>query len=69
MNPRILGILMMIGAFSLFALLDSTAKYVSAYTTTQTIVFFRYGFSLLFVGLVVWRQGGFKLLKTGHLKL
>ena len=69
MNPRILGILMMIGAFSLFALLDSTAKYASAYATTQTIVFFRYGFSLLFVGLVVWRQGGFRLLRTEHLKL
>ncbi len=69
MNPRILGIVMMIGAFSLFALLDSTAKYASAYTTTQIIVFFRYGFSLLFVGLLVWRQGGLKLLRTEHFKL
>ena len=69
MNPRILGIVMMIGAFALFALLDSTAKYLSAYATTPQIVFFRYGFSLLFVGLVVWRQGGLKLLATEHLAL
>ncbi len=69
MNPRLLGIMMMIGAFSLFALLDSTAKYLSQSVATQAIVFFRYGFSLVIVGLVVWRQGGLKFLKTEHLPL
>jgi len=69
MNPRLLGIFLMIGAFSLFALLDSTAKYLSHSVATQAIVFFRYGFSLVIVGLVVWRQGGLKFLNTEHLPL
>lgn len=69
MNPRLVGILLMIGAFSLFALLDSTAKYLSQSVATQVIVFFRYGFSLLIVGFVVWRQGGLRFLKTEHLPL
>lgn len=69
MNPRLVGILLMIGAFSLFALLDSTAKYLSQSVATQAIVFFRYGFSLVIVAFVVWRQGGLRLLKTEHLPL
>ena len=63
---RIVGIGLMTGAFAMFALLDATAKYLAGSVGTGLIVFARYAFSLLFVAIWVWQQGGASLLITGH---
>jgi drug/metabolite transporter (DMT)-like permease len=69
MNPRLLGIFLMIGAVTMFAVLDSTAKYLTGLVATPQIVFFRYAFSLAIVAALVWRNGGLALLRTDHLGL
>jgi drug/metabolite transporter (DMT)-like permease len=56
----------MVAAFAAFALLDATAKYLMASFGFGLLVFARYAFSLLFVALWVWQQGGAALLVTGH---
>lgn len=61
---RIVGIGLMTGAFAMFALLDATAKYLVSDLGVGLIVFARYAFSLLFVAIWVWQQGGSSLLIT-----
>jgi drug/metabolite transporter (DMT)-like permease len=63
---RLVGIGLMVGAFAMFAMLDATAKYLVGVLGVGFVVFGRYGFSLLFVGLWVWQQGGSGLLVTGN---
>jgi drug/metabolite transporter (DMT)-like permease len=63
---RLIGIGLMVGAFAFFAMLDATAKYLVGFLGVGFVVFARYGFSLLFVGLWVWQQGGSGLLVTGN---
>jgi drug/metabolite transporter (DMT)-like permease len=66
LRRRYVGIALMVGAFSAFALLDATAKYLVAYIGTGLVVFARYAFALVFVGAWLWQQGGASLLITQH---
>ena len=63
---RIVGIGLMTGAFAMFALLDATAKYLVDDLGVGLMVFARYAFSLVFVTIWVWQQGGSSLLITRH---
>jgi drug/metabolite transporter (DMT)-like permease len=65
-HRRLVGIGLMVGAFAMFAMLDATAKYLMGFLGVGLVVFARYGFSLAFVGLLVWQQGGPGLLVTGN---
>jgi drug/metabolite transporter (DMT)-like permease len=65
-HRRLVGIGLMVGAFAMFAMLDATAKYLVGFLGVSFVVFARYGFSLIFVGLWVWQQGGSGLLVTGN---
>ena len=63
---RLVGIGLMVAAFATFAMLDATAKYLTASLGVGLIVFARYAFSLVFVAIWLWQQGGAALLVTGH---
>jgi drug/metabolite transporter (DMT)-like permease len=65
-HRRLVGIGLMVGAFAMFAMIDATAKYLVGFLGVGLVVFARYGFSLVFVGLWVWQQGGSGLLVTGN---
>jgi drug/metabolite transporter (DMT)-like permease len=61
---RLAGIGLMVAAFATFPMLDATAKHLSASLGIGLMVFARYGFSLVFVALWLWQQGGAALLVT-----
>ena len=63
---RLVGIGLMIAAFAIFAMLNATAKYLVVSLGLGLVVFGRYAFSLIFVAIWVWQQGGASLLVTGH---
>ncbi len=65
-HRRLVGIGLMVGAFAMFAMLDATAKYLVGFLGVGLVVFARYGFSLVFVCLLLWQQGGSGLLVTGN---
>jgi drug/metabolite transporter (DMT)-like permease len=65
-HRRLVGIGLMVAAFATFAMLDATAKYLVAHLGVGLVVFARYAFSLVFVSLWVWQQGGSGLLVTGN---
>jgi drug/metabolite transporter (DMT)-like permease len=63
-HRRLVGIGLMVGAFATFSMLDATAKYLTATLGVGLLVFGRYAFSLVFIALWVWQQGGTALLAT-----
>jgi drug/metabolite transporter (DMT)-like permease len=65
-HRRLVGIGLMVAAFATFAMLDATAKYLVAFLGVGLLVFARYAFSLVFVAIWVWQQGGTSLLVTGN---
>lgn len=58
------GIVLMVTAFALFALLDATAKYLVGHVGTGLVVFSRYGFAALLVVILLSRHGGMEQLRT-----
>ncbi|MFW6076417.1 MAG: DMT family transporter [Hyphomicrobiales bacterium] len=56
----------MLAAFAIFAILNATAKYLLVSLGLGFVVFGRYAFSLVFVAMWVWQQGGAAVLVTGH---
>ncbi len=71
MNPslRIKGIVLMLVAICLFALLDASAKYAMQTVPQPVAVFFRYFLALLMAVVLLLRGGGAPLLRTSHLPL
>jgi drug/metabolite transporter (DMT)-like permease len=63
-HRRLVGIGLMVAAFATFSMLDATAKYLTATLGLGLLVFGRYAFSLVFIALWVWQQGGTALLAT-----
>jgi drug/metabolite transporter (DMT)-like permease len=63
---RLKGIVLMVAALAVFAVLDALAKAVIQDLPTPVAVAFRYFAGLVFSLVVVWRAGGPALLTTTH---
>jgi drug/metabolite transporter (DMT)-like permease len=60
------GILSMLLAVALFAGMDAVIKHLSPRFPVMQIVFFRSLFAFLPIGLMVWREGGIRSLRTSR---
>ena len=63
------GIFLMLGAFAVFATLDSTAKWLGQYIPIGEVTFGRYLFGTLFVIIAGWWLAGRDFWRTHHPKL
>ncbi len=66
---RLRGILLMVAAFALFACLDATAKYLSAWFETPLIVFARYAFAVVYSLVFLWSTGTLSQMRARNLPL
>ncbi|MEQ9639242.1 MAG: DMT family transporter [Alphaproteobacteria bacterium] len=66
-NPRLRGIFAMIGAMGALSALDAVAKWLTAGYPVTEVVFFRSVFTMLPVGVMLAREGGFGSLRTQRL--
>lgn len=66
---RLRGIFLMMAAFALFACLDATAKYLSAYYDTPLIVFARYALALIYSAGFLWWTGTLGQVRANKLPL
>ena len=66
-NAPFQGIAFIVAAFTIFAGLDTTAKYLVQFYPTQQVVWARYAGHCLFAVLIFWPRNGFALLRTRHL--
>ncbi len=63
------GIMLMVGAFATFSLLDSTAKYLGQYISIGEVAASRYGFGAAFALLAGWLLFGRGFARVQHRKL
>lgn len=66
-NAPFQGIALIIAAFTIFAGLDSTAKYLVQFYPPEQVVWARYAGHCVFVLLIFWPRNGFAFLRTRHL--
>ena len=69
MSPAGRGIVLIIIAFAMFAVVDTTAKYLSQNYPILSVVWARYAFNMLAIIIVVGPRMGLDLVRTKHLKL
>ena len=66
MSPRIFGILLFLLALLLFAILDASAKYLTAFYAVPFLVWARYAVHLVVMLVAVAPSQGRALVTTGH---
>ncbi len=68
-HPPLRGILLIMAAVAMFAMMDSIAKYLARFYPVPGIVWSRYAFHLLFVVLILGPRWRGQLLRTSRLGL
>ena len=66
-NAPFQGIALMVAAYTTFAALDSTAKYLGQVYPTEQVVWARYAGHCIFAVLILWPRHGIALFRTRHL--
>lgn len=66
-NAPLQGIALMVAAFTVFAGLDATAKYLVQFYPTEQVVWARYTGHCVFALILFWPRHGFAMLRTKRL--
>ena len=66
-NAPFQGIALMVAAFTVFAGLDTTAKYLVQFYPTEQVVWARYAGHCVFALIIFWPRHGFAVLRTPRL--